>query len=139
VIKEDREAITKVLEDEIRYRKTQDVEGMLSLFTEDAVFIPPNEDPLKGKASLRQVFEKWFSTYEDMVLRTKIVDIVGMGDAAAVWYEIVLGLKEKGKEVAEYRGRGVVVFKKTGEGWKMHWDIWNSPAPMHTRVMTNPI
>ena len=129
MIKEDREAIADVLEKEMLYRKSQDVEGMLSLFTEDAVFIPPNEDPLKGKPSLRRVFEKWFSTYEDMVLKTKIVDIVGMGDAAAVWYEIVLKLKEKGKEVTEYRGRGVVVFKKTGEGWKMHWDIWNSPAP----------
>jgi uncharacterized protein (TIGR02246 family) len=130
MIKEDREAIADVLEKEILYRKTQDVEGLLALFTEDAVFIPPNEDPLKGKASLRRVFEKLFSTYEDMVLKTKIVDIVGMGDAAAVWYEIVLKLKERGNEATEHRGRGVVVFKKTGEGWKMHWDIWNTPAPI---------
>ena len=129
MIETDLKAIAEVLEKEIIFRRTKNVEGLLSLFTEDAVFIPPNEDPLKGKAALKRLFEKWFSTYEEMELKTRIVDVTGMGDAAAVWYEIVLRVKLAGEESIERRSRGIVVFKKTLEGWKMHWDIWNPPAP----------
>jgi uncharacterized protein (TIGR02246 family) len=125
---EDLEAIADVLDKEILFRKTKDVAGMLSLFTEDAVFIPPNEDPIKGRKALKRVFENWFSTFEDMELKTLIVDVTGMGDVAAVWYAIVLRTKRKGQEATETRGRGIVIFKRTRDGWKMHWDIWNPPS-----------
>jgi ketosteroid isomerase-like protein len=67
--------------------------------------------------------------YEDMELKTTIVDVTGMGDVAAVWYAIVLRVQRKGQEATESRGRGIVTFKRTPEGWKMHWDIWNHPSP----------
>ncbi len=58
ISEENLKAIADVLVKEIEFRKMKDVAGMLSLYTEDAVFIPPNEDPLKGREAFKRLFEK---------------------------------------------------------------------------------
>ena len=101
VSEEDARAIDECLEKEGQYAHERDLDGLMSLYTEDALFIPPDADLITGKAAIRHLFEEWFSTIEGEILwKAKAEEIIGVGDYLAVRYKctkpMFLGIREKG-------------------------------------------
>jgi uncharacterized protein (TIGR02246 family) len=111
--------------------RSGDAEGLASLYTEDTLLLPPNSARVVGRKGTQ---EFWGSAFRDMGVRDaslKTEELVGSGDTYTEIGNYTLMLRPTEQEAVEDKGKYVVVWKQTDEGWKLHRDIWNSdhPAP----------
>lgn len=105
-----------------------DAKALSNLYTSDACLMPVGMNPIKGR---KGVEEFWGSVIKGMGLKDatlKTVELIGEGDAITEMGEYLLKLHSAGKDM-EDKGKYLVVWKKTPEGWKIHWDIWTSSLP----------
>jgi uncharacterized protein (TIGR02246 family) len=105
--------------------RTADGDAMPSLYTSDAVILPPNADAVRGEAAITQYWEGFFQlgiTDARPVTREVIV----MGDYALEVGETTVYLDD-GSLVD--RGKIMVLWKNDAGTWKMHRDTWNSSVP----------
>ena len=124
-----REEIAKGNAKFAEYVRKGDVDGLASLYTEDACLMPANSPAIVGRENIR---EFWGATAQalgvkDAVLTT--VDLKGEGDTVTEYGEYRLKVQPEGQEAGEDMGKYVVLWKKTPEGWKLHWDIFNTDLP----------
>ncbi len=101
-----------------------DAAGIANCYTEDAVFMTPNADPLVGRAAI----EGFFSAARDggitaIILTTS--EVLDFGDTAneVGTYELKAG------DATADKGSFVVIWKRTADGWKLHRDIIASTQP----------
>ena len=103
-----------------------DAARVVAQYTEDAQVLPPNADFASGKQEIQNLFQGFIdSGVKGMNLES--IEIEGMGDTA---FEIgkytILG---EGDQVLD-NGKYIVIWKKVGEEWKLHRDIFNSNMPL---------
>ena len=102
--------------------RTADGDMMPSLYTRDAVILPPNADAVSGEEAITQYWESFFR--------------LGITDARPVTREVIV-MGDYAPEVGETtvyrddgtlvdRGKIMVLCKNDGGTWKMHRDTWNS-------------
>jgi uncharacterized protein (TIGR02246 family) len=112
------DAVNRALEDAIRKR---DTERLSSLYTPDAIVMPPDAPFVKGRDSIKQF---WGSAIQQLGVkdaRLNTVDLEMAGDTAHEVGEAILTL-----ESGAFTGKYVVVWKKVGGQWRLHRDIWNA-------------
>lgn len=98
-----------------------DLDRIASLYTKDAVVLPPDGPFVKGQDNIKQM---WGSVAQQLGLksvRLQTVDLEVSGDTAHELGEAHLGIAS-GSAVVKY----VVVWKKVDGQWRLHWDIWNT-------------
>lgn len=119
-----RQYITKWHEAEVQ----GDYEACLNFYAEDAIVHPPNRDPVKGKATIREFHKDVLHNVESGIGETTRIEISSSGDLA---YDIGLshmvfksteGLVE---EVQKY----LIVWKKINGEWKCIAISFNSNKP----------
>lgn len=103
-----------------------DSTAMAAHYSSDAILMPSNSEPVKGK----DIVGFWGAALRMGVkdLKLDITDISGGGDIYAETGNLELfGADNKLLD----KGKYVVVWKKENGKWKMYRDIWNSnlPAP----------
>jgi len=105
--------------------RTADGDVMPSLYTSDAVILPPNADAVSGEEAITQYWDNFF--------RLGIIDarpvtreVIVMGDYALEVGETTV-YRDDGTLVD--RGKIMVLWKNDGGTWKMHRDTWNSSVP----------
>lgn len=102
-----------------------DAKALASLYTRDASLLPTGSAVIKGNEAVQ---EFWAGAITGLKLKDadlKTVEVVGEGDSVTEMGEYHLKMEQ-----GEDRGKYVVMWKSTPEGWKLHWDIWNtSQAP----------
>jgi uncharacterized protein (TIGR02246 family) len=99
-----------------------DFAGIASLYTEDAIALPPGSPMAKGRVAIEVMWKKMAEEIGDPKLTT--LDIKPLGPAAA--REIgTFTLKTKETIPREVSGKYVVVWEKIGNDWKLATDIWN--------------
>ena len=105
--------------------KRGDSTAMAAHYASDAIVMPPNSEPVKGK----DIVNLWGGALRMGVkdLKLDIKDISGGGDLYAETgnYEM-FGAENKSLD----KGKYVVVWKKDNGNWKMYRDIWNSNMAM---------
>jgi ketosteroid isomerase-like protein len=113
------------------YIRNGNVAGLATLYTEDARLMPANSPTVVGRENIK---EFWGNTAQalgitDAVLTT--VQLEGEGDKVTEYGEYTLKVQPEGQEAGEDVGKYIVLWKKTPEGWKLHWDMFstNTPAP----------
>ena len=128
----DVEAINSLRDDFIALDNASDAAGLASLYTNDAVLMPPNEAAVTGS----QAIESWFQTTFDQFTTEFTVaseELEVVGDWAFDWGAYMTALTPKaGGEPTEDRGKYIVILRKQVDGsWRIAHDIWNSdnPAP----------
>ncbi|MCG8604678.1 DUF4440 domain-containing protein [bacterium] len=107
-----------------------DVEGLMALYAEDAVQMPPNQAKVIGKASIRVPTERMFSQF-DVQVQSKIEAIDVSGDLAYIHlsYSASSSPKAGGPAVSDV-GKWVNIYRRQGDGsWKIAVEIWNSDVP----------
>jgi len=113
-------AVNRIFEDAVRRR---DVERMASVYTPDAIALPPDGPIVRGRDNIKQL---WGSALEQMGLKSVKLDTVDLQIAGDLAYEVgeaTLGLPA-GSAVVKF----VVVWKKVDAQWRWHRDIWNAKA-----------
>ena len=102
----------------------KDAAGLAALYTEDARFMPQGAPPIDGRAAIQQAFEGMLQGIARVQLDT--VEVEGHGDTAHE-QEALTFFDASGAKVDE--GKAIVIWKKVGEEWRLHRDIFNSNMP----------
>ncbi len=105
--------------------RTNDQDGFVNLYTDDAVLLANNAPPLLGQVGAG----RFFSVLQDKGIaevRLTTIEIHSVGSDA--WER---GVSEARDRFGQIIGRGnyIVIWKKTPLGWKLHRDIMNN-APL---------
>jgi ketosteroid isomerase-like protein len=98
----------------------EDLEGIMALYADDSVSMPPGFTTSVGKEQIQADFEFIFGNF-DLQHETMIVDILMSGNVAVeqATYEMTEG------GIVVEAGKHIVVRKKFGRSWKVVKEIWN--------------
>ncbi len=127
----DVEAINSLRDEFIALDNAGDAAGLASLYTNDAVLMPPNESAVTGN----QAIESWFQTTFDQftiefTLASDELEVVGDLAFDGGSYMIALTPKADGEPMEE-TGKYIIILRKQVDGsWKLVRDIWNSDSPL---------
>ena len=103
-----------------------DWDGLLELFTEDAVLLPPHSAVIRGRAAFKTMIESFNPEFTDHSIELK--DIDGYGDIAYAWGNYtetfsVSDVPEPTKDVAKL----MFIFRKQPDGsWLVAAEMWNT-------------
>lgn len=91
-------------------------------YTEDGMLLPTGFDFIKGRQNIK---EFWQSAL-DMGIKYIKIDIIELEQHDDTAIEMSnFTLSDPDKQVID-SGKGIVIWKNTSDGWKMHRDIWTS-------------
>ena len=96
-------------------------------YTVDARLLPPNADLLTGRQAVEAFWQGAVDAKMTLTLVAKKVQEAG--DYAIETGEFNSAVPGPGGEPIRDSGKYVVVWRRTGETWKMDIDIWNSNSP----------
>lgn len=103
-----------------------------ALFTENGVFLPPNEPAVAGRAAI----QAWFSAFPPMSdFKTQIVEIDGLGDLAYVrgTYSLTIAAAGRTPAISDH-GKYLEIRRRQSDGrWLTMYDMFNSDVPLPTR------
>lgn len=109
-----------------------DAPGVAACYTEDGEILPPNGAAVQGRSGLEEAFTGMLSSGIGGITLTS-TEVEGHGDTA---YEVgTYELRDADDNVLDV-GKYIVVWKRAGDDWKLHRDIWNSDRPAPTAEPT---
>ena len=125
-VEADVEAIKKITDDFNAAMNAGNVDKLVSLYTDDAVRIPPNKPPQVGKEAIRSSFQEYLDKFT-VQNEGVIVDLKVSGDLAFVrgsWTSI--NTPKTGGDSLKENGSFVSVIQKQPDGsWKIICNIWS--------------
>ena len=108
-----------------------DIERLLSYYSDDIVYLPPNQPSFSGKENLKRWFIAYFNYYSpsETLLTT---DVKIRGDLAYVSCRYITSAKVKySNEEFKDTGKLINLFERESDGkWKCTYSIWNSNTPV---------
>ena len=101
-----------------------DAKAVAAFYTEDAIAFPPGAEMVKGREAIQQM---WQETMDSGVksLSLTVIDVGASGDLVHETGTALMNVQPAGKEPTTASVKYVVVWKKQGNDWKLHRDIWN--------------
>jgi ketosteroid isomerase-like protein len=118
----DADAIRKSTADLATQINAKNVEGILALYAENSVFMPPNAPLLRGREPLKSFYTDLVSKVTDIKLEP--VDVAGHGP---IGYESGTYTMNLGN--TRDRGKYLLVLRNTGGKWRMEYTSWSSDLP----------
>ena len=99
-----------------------DLDRLASLYTPDAMALPPDGALVRGRDGIKQMWGAIASQIglKDVALHT--LDLELAGDTAHEVGEATLQTERHGTVVVKF----VVVWKRVDGHWRLHRDIWNA-------------
>ena len=102
-----------------------DAAGVAACYTEDAQLMPPNGEIVSGREAVQEAMQGFIDA--GLKIRLETVEVEGHGDTAhEVGRATLTG--EDGQTIDE--AKYIVIWKKVGDEWKLHRDIFNSNLPL---------
>lgn len=102
-----------------------DAAGVAALYTEDAQLLPPNEETVSGRAAVQAWFQGAIDAGLDARLETRELEVYG-DTGYEVGKATIMGPDGQTIDDSKY----IVIWKKVGDAWKLHRDIFNSNLPL---------
>ena len=131
-IEADVEAMKSLTEEWVAAYNGGDLEGLVSLYTDDAIKVPPNMPTLEGKDAIRDDFNSFFEQNTAIENDGPSDEVIVCGDLAVVrgTYTGTFTPKVGGEPIPD-TGRWVAFHKRQSDGsWKIYYEIWNSDSPL---------
>ena len=124
-----RTAIVAIADQYVKATLAADAKAIAALYTDDAVEMPPNHPPVKGRAALQQFYEKQFAMGKISNFTLQHLETRGTGDDG---YDVGTYRQTmapaKGQPMSD-TGKYVVILKRTDGSWKVKYAIYNSDMP----------
>lgn len=123
-------AIVAIADAYVKASLAGDVKAIVALYTDDAVEMPPNEPPVKGRAAIEQYYQKQFGSAKMGSFTLTHLDTRASGDTGydVGTYQQALTLPGSTSPVNE-SGKYVVILKRAAGTWKVAYAIYNSDLP----------
>jgi ketosteroid isomerase-like protein len=102
-----------------------DAAGVASFYTEDAVLLPPDQEPISGRAAVEEFFARTNPEGAPAVELATIETFI-FGDHA--WRQGMFRIDGPG-DGTPASGKFVELWKKVDGSWLIHRDMWNANAP----------
>ena len=102
-----------------------DATGMAALYTAEGQLAPPNSEVIAGTEGIAGFWQ----AVMDMGLKSaklETIELEEYGDTAVEQGRYQLADAEG--NVADH-GKYIVIWKRDGDDWKLHRDIWNTSTP----------
>jgi ketosteroid isomerase-like protein len=112
--------------------RSGDIDGLMTLFADDAVVMPPNDTTLYGKDEIRSWWEEYFQWFQISSSIETDRDVTIAEDQAfhRAVISIVIVPKRGGSQIRD-EVRSLTVWRQSGGGdWKISHQIWNSTKPV---------
>ena len=108
-----------------------DLEAMVSYYTDDAYLLPPNEPVAIGKKAIRESWGRLLGPGVATSWTITKVEVARSGDIAYLIGAYALTMKDpEGKPVVD-RGKIMEIWKKREDGkWKAVADTYNTDIPL---------
>ena len=102
-----------------------DIEAVVALYSEDTRLMPPNAEAAQGHDAVRAAFGEMIDAGLSVELETTEATVAGNLGTRIGTYVL------KGPDGAEVdHGKYIETWEKTGDGWVITADIWNSDVPV---------
>ncbi len=130
VTEEDVAAINQAREMETEGVGSGDANTAVAAYTDDVVFMPPNEPTINGTAALRTWFADAAGMF-DLNVEYTSSNIVVSGDWAIEHYAGTATFAPKdGSDAMIEQLKGIHIYRRQVDGtWKISHDVWNTDAP----------
>lgn len=102
-----------------------DAGAVAACYTENGSILPPNAPSVEGRAGIEETFAGILASGV-AGLTLESTEVEGHGDSA--WEVGRYELRDAEANVLD-SGKYIVIWKRVGEEWKLHRDIWNSNQP----------
>ena len=102
-----------------------DAAGVASFYTADAVLLPPDQEPVTGRAAVQEFFARTNPAGAPAV-ELATVEAFVFGDHA--WRQGSFRIEGAGSATPA-TGKFVELWKKVDGAWLIHRDIWNANTP----------
>lgn len=107
--------------------RSGDTAKVASLYTEDAVVMPPNSESVRGREGAKALFDGMIEQMGAPLLTLSTEDVTELGDTAFEVGTYTMRMPAAGESAMDDRGKYVVIWRRSGDGaWKLAVDIWNS-------------
>lgn len=94
-------------------------------FADDAVVFPPDANMIEGKKAIEEFWKSVMTSgVKEVTLKTSEISV--SGDFAVERGTGLLKIHPRDERPSAQNIKYVVVWKRTGDGWKNMWDIWNA-------------
>ena len=104
-----------------------DVKAIMALYADDAIEMPPNHPPVKGRAAIEAYYVEQFRMGKLTAFTLTHLDTRTSGD---IGYDVGTYTQTMGGEKPmKDSGKYTVIFRRVGGSWKVSSAIYNSDVP----------
>jgi ketosteroid isomerase-like protein len=100
------------------------IDGIVDLYSDNSVFMPPNAPLLRGREPLREFYQDLIARTTNLRLETE--DVAGYGPLA---YETGTYWLNYQDGAVRDRGKYVFVWRRMNDTWRTEKTIWSSDLP----------
>jgi uncharacterized protein (TIGR02246 family) len=123
--------IARATSELLRAVNASDVAGVLAVWSEDGVLMPPHHPSVHGRPAIERYFRELFARTRFIFTFTSChVHVSGDTAFARVEYVVSARPTHGGSEVRDV-GKGLHVYRRQPNGaWQLAIDVWNSDIPV---------
>ena len=123
-------AIRAVADMYVKATMAGDAKAVAALYTEDAMEMPPNQPPVKGRAAIQQYYEKQFAAAKMANFSLNHLESHAVGDRGYDVGTYRQNVTPTGGAGINDTGKYVVILKRSAGSWKVAYAIYSSDRPM---------
>jgi ketosteroid isomerase-like protein len=121
-IRERNDALVKAFND-------KDVGQVLGVYSENSVFMPPNQPVIRGKDALRMFYDDLLKSGATG-LKLNVAEVSGHGPLAYQSGSYEMDVKPKTGAPSHDRGKYLFVLRRMADTWRYEYSVWNSDLPI---------
>ena len=122
-------AVRGVADQYVKASLAGDAKGIVALYTDDAIEMPPNRAMVKGRAALLKYYEEQFAAAKVNKFSIQHLESHSSGDTGYDIGTYSQTLTPVKAAAVNDTGKYTVILKRVGSAWKVAYAIYNSDLP----------